>query len=172
MKTITKKVATLMVAALFLFLAACAPSNNETPVGAQNQTPSADAGLANTTWRLVSYGPPNAETQVIGEIDITLEFDGGLKAGGFSGCNTYGAEYEVIGDNRISIDDIFATEIACEAEGIMDQELQYFEALRSAHRFEVSGDMLTIWYGDGQNALNFSRLAGSTPVPVTPSPNT
>lgn len=94
-----------------------------------------------------------------------------MKAGGFGGCNTFGAEYEVVGEGQISIDEIIATEIACEAKGVRDQEISYFEALRSAERFEFSGDMLTIWYGEGGSVLNFSRLTGNTPAPVTPSPD-
>lgn len=171
MKIRNKKLIYLIITILMLGLGACTTSDNETPVVTQEPPAGDNAPLANTNWRLISYGPPGAETPVIEGTDMTLEFDAGVIAGGFSGCNTFGAEYEVLDRNRISIHEIIATEIACDAEGVMEQELRYFEALRSASRFEVSGDTLTIWYGDGQSALHFSRLTGSTPVPVTPSPD-
>lgn len=160
----------ILLIALLVFLTACTPSNNETPVGGQAQTPGIENRLANTRWKLTSFGPQTAETPVIEGTELTLGFDGNVKAGGFSGCNTFQAEYAVTNDNQISIDEIIATEIACTAEGVMEQELQYYEALRTANRYEISGDTLTIWYGDGQSALKFSRITGSTPVPVTPSP--
>lgn len=171
MNCINKKFKAILLASLLLVLAGCVPPETETPVSAQTQAPGGDSRLENTGWRLVSFGQPNAETPVIEGAELTLEFDSGVKAGGFGGCNTFGAEYQVVGEDQISINEIIATEIACEAEGVMQQEIAYFQALRSADRFEFSGDMLTIWYGEGGNALNFSRLTGSTPAPVTPSPD-
>jgi len=46
----------------------------------------------------------------------------------------------------------------------MDQEQEYFEALRAAGRFALSDDSLTIWYSGEQGALHFSRPRSSTPV--------
>jgi heat shock protein HslJ len=167
-----KKMIYLLYVVVLLALTSCEPSENETPTIQETFPPGADSRLESTSWRLVSFGPLTSETQVIEGTNITLEFDGNVKAGGFSGCNTYNAEYVVSGGNRISIEEIIATEIACTAEGVMEQESAYYEALRSIERYENAGDRLTLWYNQGQSALNFTRLTGSTPVPATPSPGT
>ena len=165
-----KKVISMLFAVALLAFASCAPSGTETPVANETLTPIGDNTLSNTNWMMVSFGAENADTQVPQGTEVTLEFNPFFKAGGFGGCNTFNAEYAVTGDNNLSIEGLFATEIACTAEGVMDQEIAYLEALRAAERFEISGDQLTVWYGEGQNVLNFTRLASGTPIPATPSP--
>lgn len=87
---------------------------------------------------------------------ITLEFKENGQAGGNGGCNSYGAKYETRGDN-LSIQDIVSTLMACADEQVTQQEQKYFEALKTAASFEISGDNLTIWYKDGQGRLNFVK---------------
>jgi heat shock protein HslJ len=137
------------------------PAGDETgAVTPQPPTPGAENNLANTQWTLVSFGPPGQETPVATGSTVTLEFDAAGQAGGTGGCNSFGSEYTVQ-DNTLSFGDIVSTLIACEDESIMAQEQQYYEALRSAGRFEVAADRLTIWYGGEAGTLNF--------VPLTPS---
>jgi heat shock protein HslJ len=170
MMNVNKKVISMVFAVVFLALASCAPPGTETPAANETLTPIGDNPLSNTNWMLVSFGAENAETPVIEGTEVTLVFNEFFKAGGFGGCNTFNAEYEVTGDNGLSIDGLFATEIGCMAEGVMDQEIAYLEALRAAENYEISGDQLTIWYGEGQSSLRFTRLENVTPVPATPSP--
>jgi hypothetical protein len=51
----------------------------------------------------------------------------------------------------------------------MDQEQQYFQALQSAGRFELSGNNLTIWYSGEEGALHFSKAGTETATPVPPA---
>jgi heat shock protein HslJ len=51
----------------------------------------------------------------------------------------------------------FSTLKACANEQVTQQEQQYLEALKTAARFEITRDNLTIWYGDGQSKLNFVK---------------
>ncbi|HEX6384344.1 MAG TPA: META domain-containing protein [Anaerolineae bacterium] len=118
--------------------------------------PGDESSLANTQWQLISFGPVGNETPVVAGSTPTLEFDATGQAGGNSGCNTFGADYQVQ-DNMISFGEIVTTEIACLEEGVMDQEQQYYQALQSAGTFELTGNTLTIWYDDGQSVLNFAR---------------
>src|ERR687896_597449 len=62
----------------------CQPGGNQRP-------------LVGTDWRLVSLGPPGAETDVVTGTTVTLRLGEDGRAGGSTGCNTYGGTYEVRG---------------------------------------------------------------------------
>ncbi|NWG15022.1 MAG: META domain-containing protein [Chloroflexi bacterium] len=102
--------------------------------------------LAGTSWQLVSGGGAT----------ITLEFGEDGRAGGSSGCNTYGANYTADAGS-ISFSAAVSTLMAC-AEDAMAQERDYLAALEAATAYKRDGDRLTITYGDGQQ-LVFARRA-------------
>lgn len=146
---------------LVLILPACAPApNGALPETGDGQEPDTTGNLANTSWRLVSYGEPGSEIPVLAETEVTLEFEAGTHAGGSSGCNSFGAQYEGT-DGELSFTEIISTLMACEEGGVMEQEQLYIQALQTAGGFELSGDQLTIHYGDGQGVLNFERIESS-----------
>ena len=62
---------------------------------------------------------------------------------------------------------IVSTEIACTEAGVMEQERQILDALESASLFEYSGDTLKVWYEEGQNVLNFTRMDGEMSTPAS-----
>ncbi len=72
------------------------------------------------------------------------------------GCNSYSAQYQVK-ENLLSFGEINRTLMACEQPGIGQQEQDYLQALESAGRFELAGDHLTIWYGNGQGVRNWVK---------------
>jgi heat shock protein HslJ len=111
--------------------------------------------LANTQWELVSMGAPGAEAPVIAGSQVTLAFEADGRAGGESGCNTYGGNYRVDGD-AITFDEVASTLMACADQAVMDQEQRFFLALQNAGTFELSGDNLAIQSADGQSVLNFT----------------
>ena len=113
-----------------------------------------EGDLTNSQWKLVSYGKSGAETPVVEGSSITLDFEAEGQVGGSGGCNSYGGKYETQ-DNNLTIRDIVSTLMACADEQVTQQEQRYFDALKTATRFEITEDKLTIWYGDGQNRLNF-----------------
>ena len=159
MRTRNRGLIYLIIGILILTLSACAPSDGGLP-DTGNDQPGSETGLANTRWRLVSYGEQGSETQVIEGSEVTLQFEDSNQAGGSGGCNTFGAQYEVL-DGRLSFTQIISTEIACTAEGVMEQEQQYFQALQTAGEFELTEGQLTIWYSDGQAVLNFVPMESS-----------
>jgi heat shock protein HslJ len=158
---VAKRLVYFLIAILALFLFACGSVNDVIPVTGRGST---ETSLANTRWNLVSYGEPGSETPVIQGTGVTLHFQAGGAAGGSAGCNTFGAQYEVMGDNQLSITQIASTSMDCSDIDLMKQEAGYLDALRSAESFELSGETLTIHYGDG--VLNFSRLTSKTPNTV------
>ena len=137
-----------IVGVLILALSACAILDGDA------------SELEDTRWRLESYGDPGSQTPVMEDTEVTLHFESGEQAGGSGGCNSFGARYQV-SDGTISFSEIVSTEIYCTAEGVMEQERAYFEALRTADEFEVTDDQLRIRYGDGQGVLTFVRSEAS-----------
>jgi len=129
---------------------------DETGSAVRLATPAAPDSLANIQWELVSYGALGAETPVLEPGQITLAFEAGGRAGGSAGCNTYGGSYQVKGDT-ISFSAVTSTLMACADDGVMDQEQRYLQALESASRFALTETGLTIWYDDGQAALQFTQ---------------
>ena len=68
-------------------------------------------------------------------------------AGGDSSCNVFGGEYTVTGD-RINIRNIVSTMRACvEDSSKMSTERDMLDGLRTANRFEISGNRLNLYHG-------------------------
>jgi pimeloyl-ACP methyl ester carboxylesterase/heat shock protein HslJ len=125
--------------------------------------PTPENGLAGSSWQLTSFGPVGATNPVIGNVTITLEFGEDGQAGGNGGCNSYGGTYKVQSDS-LKFGEINSTLIAC-AQAVTEQELQYMQALRTASRFTVEGEILKISYQDDGGELLFARSADATPEP-------
>jgi heat shock protein HslJ/general stress protein 26 len=121
---------------------------------AQVESLNADNRLANTEWRLASFGAARAQSPLIQGTTITLKFGSDGRAGGSSGCNTYGADYRVRG-NTLSFGAIISTKRACLDQRANQQEQQYFRVLESANGFTLSGNRLTIFNDARANSLNF-----------------
>jgi heat shock protein HslJ len=121
------------------------------PVG----TPDAGNGLENTHWSLVSFGDPEAQRPLVERSDITLLLADG-EAGGFGGCNSYGATYQVNG-NELTFGEVTQTLRACVDERMNEQEERYFEALQTASHYELEGDNLMITFENGEGLLVFER---------------
>ncbi len=122
--------------------------------------------LADTRWSLASYGEPGDEKPTVSGAAPTLEFDGQNQAGGSGGCNSFGAPYSVFGDT-LSFGQLASTLMLCAKQEVGQQETEFFNALQNAGSFQLTGNSLTIWYEDGEKALNFitvEALPTETPV--------
>lgn len=122
--------------------------------------PADPPGLANTSWKLESYGPKGAETPALDGNPVTLTFEDESKAGGSGGCNSYGGQYAVK-DGALSFGRVFSTMMACVDQNAMQQETDFLSALNSAGSYRLNGDRLSIEYGSGQGVLNFVKQASS-----------
>lgn len=126
------------------------------------------AGLAGTSWMLVSYGAPDAQIPVVsGEAKTTLTFGADGQASGSGGCNGYGGSYTIQGDT-VTFGQMMSTLMACADENVNRQEGAFMKALSSAGKFAVAGDRLTIAYDNGQGLLTFTKgpLQESATEPV------
>jgi len=104
----------------------------------------------------------DSETPVISGTEVTLELKENGQAAGSGGCNSFGGQYQVQGEN-ISFSQIISTKMACTNAGIMDQENRYLQALQSANSFSLTTTGLTIRYNNGSGSLNFVPM-GSAPT--------
>jgi heat shock protein HslJ len=143
---------TKLLPAVVLLVSSCSALAAQAPARADSS--SAGSRLANTEWRLTSFGAEGAESPVIEGTTITLKFGADGRAGGSGGCNSYGGEYSERGDT-LSIGQIISTKRACLEQGANEQEQRYLSALESAGSFKLSDGRLTIFRGDGPGALNF-----------------
>lgn len=100
------------------------------------------------------------------ETQLILQFGEDNQVAGSGGCNTFEARYDVTNDNEINITGIVSTSMTCNEDGQANQETQFFESLRTANSFSLSGNALIIRYGDGQGVLNFSKVFMKTPKRV------
>ena len=134
-----KHLATFALAATILLLpAACAG------VGGTTGDP-----LEGMSWRLTTL----RGASLIPGTEITATFEDGEVSG--KACNTYGGKYQVSGD-RLTLSEVFMTEMAClEPQGIMEQELAFFNLLTSAQSFNLTGGRLVI-LGAGGEELTFA----------------
>jgi heat shock protein HslJ len=152
----SKRKISIFLGMTFLWLAACTTQPGSLPDTGSGQTSQAANSLEGTKWNLVSFGEQGAETPLIENSSITLEFDSGEQASGSAGCNSYSAQYKAQG-NSVFFGEITRTLRACQQAGIDQQEQSYFQALETVSKFELPGDRLTIWYNEGQSDLNFSK---------------
>lgn len=172
-----KKLLWIPILLILLAIAGCTlPTPPTTPMPGtetpsaitEESTPATDGvpSLENTSWVLVSWGTPGAETAVIADSNITLELNAAGKAGGYGGCNTYGGSYEVQGDMLV-LGEIVSTLMACADQAVTEQEMVYLAALQTAGRFELTDGALTIFYDDETSVLNFAAAAPTAPLDAT-----
>jgi heat shock protein HslJ len=79
-----------------------------------------------------------------------LVFDGeDLEVKGKAFCNSISADYERMGDDQITFQEITSTKMYC--DGVMDLENQMVTNLRNVKRFEIRNGML--YLSDSDNVL-------------------
>lgn len=106
--------------------------------------------LADTSWRLVSWG--EEETKPLESSEITLEFTEDRLAGS-SGCNRYTSGYTV-SDQVLNVSLIASTRMACSPE-IMQQEFTYLKHLQAAvsHKIDEQGQLIITYQIDQDSGM-------------------
>lgn len=107
--------------------------------------------LRGTSWVLVSITGFELEKT---ENPLTLIFSDSNRVGGNSGCNSFGGEYTIKENVKISFGPMMATKRACMPG--MQTENQYFNVLRSVDNYVVQNNQLILKKGKNVWAV-FSR---------------
>lgn len=119
--------------------AAAAPA--ATP--ATTQLASADStGLKERYWKLIELNgkPVKVDSTFMKEPHVIFKQDK-PEVHGNGGCNGFGGEYELKSPNRIKIERLVSTQMACPA---LDIENRFTKVLTTADNYYVKGDTLTL----------------------------
>lgn len=144
-----------LLLAIILPLAACA-QNDSGGAPARIVAASAEEGakpdvpLTNTYWKLVELNSGPVQPGEGKELHMILKGEG--KVAGYSGCNQFMGSFTASGDG-LAFGPIAGTRRMC--EGTMDQEMAFLQALENTHRFDISGEDLTIENANGEISMRF-----------------
>jgi putative lipoprotein len=129
-----------------------------TSMVAQNNTASSetvaapqDLPLLNITWEATVIG----ETPVPPGVDITLQIESDMRAGGNGGCNSFFSQATITEDS-FAIGEVARTQRSCFYERNM-LEQSYFNALKASVGWVIDGDTLTLLDAAAKPTLIFQR---------------
>jgi heat shock protein HslJ len=106
-------------------------------------------------WELVSYGSAASPTLALPDVETTISFGEDGRFGGNVGCNGFGAEYKVSGD-EITFDAIVSTMMYCEA--VAEQESGVIGTLsENPVTFQLNGNTLTLTSANGASVVVLAR---------------
>jgi heat shock protein HslJ len=128
--------------------------------------------LAGTNWVVTNYNNGNqAVVGVLAGTDLTVMFGAEGQVSGSAGCNTFSGPFKQDG-GTIDIGPLASTLKLCtDPAGVMDQEVQFLEALQQAATYQWSGDRLDLRTADDALAISMRRVtesaAGTDPLAGT-----
>ena len=101
-------------------------------------------------WKLVSYGDVAAPTPALPGVDTSISFEEG-QFGGTVGCNSFGGDYTLNGD-QMSIGSVISTMMFCDQTSAQESAVL---AILSDKTMTVtySGNLLTMSSVDGKSVV-------------------
>ena len=115
------------------------------------------SGLEGSSWQVLSVN--NGKQAVVSTIigtELTAKFDKDNITGS-AGCNNYRASYQVA-DKKLNIGDTISTKKFCaEPQGIMEQEAQFLQALKTVTSYEFDGINLRLRTATNATAVVLKR---------------
>ena len=118
----------LILFVICLMMTACAPQETS-------------ASLVGS-WKLTAYGPAESPTPVVADVEARLTYNEDGTLTGNSGCNGFGGNYTVEGD-QITFSEINSTLMACD-DPRMEQEDAVHQVLTDTASFKIEGNTLTL----------------------------
>jgi len=116
----------------------------QTPV--EPEVPSAPPPFLNVTWRAESIGGD----PVVADTETTLSVASDMRAGGRGGCNSYFAQAKIEGET-LRFSAVAATQMACAAAGVTEQEQKFFAALASTRFWRLRDGKLVLLDSAGRD---------------------
>lgn len=106
-------------------------------------------------WTLVSYGDASNLTPALPDVETSINFNEDGTFGGSVGCNSFGSDYKVDGD-QVTFGSIVSTMMFCNE--ISTQESAVLAILTDKTvSFTVNGDELTFTSADGASVIMLAR---------------
>ena len=101
-------------------------------------------------WKLVSYEDAAAPTPALPGVDTSISFEEG-QFGGTVGCNSFGGDYTLSGD-QLSIGSVISTMMFCDQTSAQESAVL---AILSDKTMTVSysGNLLTLSSADGRSVV-------------------
>jgi len=97
------------------------------------------------TWNLISFEPAASQIPPVADSGALITFNEDGTVEGNSGCNGFGGEYTVDGD-QITFGQITSTLMLCELR--MDQEAAVYQVLTGTATYRTEGNTLTLTNND------------------------
>lgn len=94
------------------------------------------------SWTLTEATVADAPLTLVPTHPVTLEADD-ARIGGTAGCNTYGADYDLVGD-QIAVTAPFSTMMMCEPAEVMTLETAFLQSLESIETVSTADDELVL----------------------------
>jgi len=145
----------MLVAALAVTGCAAQAARDPAPPPAASAAASAatQANLDGTEWRFVEV---NGAVVPKG-VNATLRLRGG-RASGRTGCNAYGASFEIAADGSATFGQTMSTKMACMTPaGAMQVERGVLDALQYTARIQRSGGSLVLLDASGKPLAKLAR---------------
>jgi len=106
-------------------------------------------------WTLVSYGDASSPTPAVPDVETSINFDEKDKFGGNVGCNSFGSEYTVDGD-QIVFGSIVSTMMFCDATSAQESAVLSILSDQSI-KYQINGEHLTITASDGDSVVVLAK---------------
>ena len=110
-------------------------------------TPASFAG----EWALVSYGDASNPTPAVPNAETSFNFDEKGQFGGNVGCNSFGAEYKVDGD-QIVFGSMVSTMMFCDETSSQESAVLGILSDKTV-KYQVDGEQLIITSSDGASVV-------------------
>ena len=106
-------------------------------------------------WTLVSYGDASSPTPAVPDVETSINFYEKDKFSGNVGCNSFGSEYTVDGD-QIVFGSIVSTMMFCDATSAQESAVLSILSDQSV-KYQINGEQLTITASDGDSVVVLAK---------------